>query len=501
MKDIGSRSLTAVFWGGGGAIARILLQFGTQVVLARILGPEQYGLFAIGAIVVSFSNFFADVGIAYGLIQKTEVAAADLRFVTTWQLIIGLMVTLGVVFGSAQIAHFFGDNRAGPIVKALAIICLINALAAPSLNMLKRELDFKRIQIAQLTGYVLGYIAVGIPLALNGGEVWALVAAWLVQSAVTLVLLYGFVRHPVRPLLWHADAKHLAKYGLTVLATNLINWLINNVDRVIVGRTFASKEIGLYATSYNMLYNPTSSLLGILQPVFFSASSRLSEDKTRISAGYRSLIGCIALFVLPAFVGLAAVSETFVWALYGPAWSRLGETLRPLALSMPLFLLWGLTTPLLWAGGGAAKEFKSQLPLAIIWVGAAWYAAQFSVVAVAWAVFGLFACRFAVILRSAIVLLGLDTVTIWRAARGGLLLSAGCGLVLWSGDYAMQTLHIGAPIRLLVEIVLGSVTVLLSLRLVPGLINQDVAPLIFKIAAKSPGRLANFLRALPLPKT
>jgi lipopolysaccharide exporter len=499
MKDLGARSLNAVFWGGGGAVARIFLQFGTQVVLARLLGPEQYGLFAIGAVVVSFSNFFADVGIAYGLIQKTKVVDTDLRFITTWQFIIGALVSLAVAFSSEHIALFFGDPRASDIVKALAIICLVNALAAPSLNMLKRQLDFKGIQIAQLVSYILGYIAVGIPLALYGWQVWALVVAWLVQSLVLLVILYGYVRHPLRPLLWSEGAHDLAKYGFTVLITNLINWLINNVDRVIVGRVFQSKEIGLYATSYNMLYNPTSSLLGILQPVFFSASSRLSDEKTRIASGYRSLIACVTLFILPAFVGLSVVSETFALALYGAAWQSLGETLRPLALAMPLFLLWGLTTPLLWTGGGAAKEFKTQLPLAVVWIAAAWYAAQISLVAVAWAVFGLFVCRFAVILRSAVYLLNLDITALWRAARGGLLLSLICGLVLGGADHGLQSLHISAPIRLLADIALGGATMLLSLRLIPGLIGEDITPMIQKIAAKAPRGIANFLRALPTP--
>lgn len=497
MSDLGTRSLTAVFWGGGGAIARILLQFGTQVVFARILGPEQYGLFAIGAIVVSFSNFFADVGIAYGLIQKTTVESCDLRFITTWQFIIGSLVTVAVAFASDHIALFFGDHRAGDIVQVLAIICLINALAAPSLNMLKRSMDFKSLQIAQLLAYIVGYVVVGVPLAMMGWQAWALVVAWLVQSVVMLAILYSYVRHPLRPLLWCEDAASLMKYGLTVLTTNLINWLINNVDRVIVGRVFSSREIGLYATSYNMLYNPTSSLLGILQPVFFSASSRLADDKPRIAAGYKTLVGCITLFVLPAFAGLAAVSHTFALALYGQAWSTLGATLQPLALAMPLFLLWGMTTPLLWAGGDAAREFKSQLPLAIIWIAAAWLAAQHSLVAVAWAVFGLFMCRFGVILRSAVLLLDLNTGELWKAARGGLALSAFCALMLGSADYALQFLLVTSILRLVIVITLGLAIMLTSLRLVPGLVGSDVAPLIEKVAKRAPSSVAKFLRALP----
>jgi lipopolysaccharide exporter len=496
MKNLGARSLTAVFWGVGGAVARILLQFGTQVTLARILGPDQYGLFAIGAIVVSFSNFFADVGIAYGLIQKKEVNDNDLRFVATWQLLIGTLVTLAIALASQQIASFFGDNRAGDIVKALAVVCLLNALAAPSLNLLKRELDFKRIQFAQVIAYIIGYICVGVPLAMTGLQVWALVIAWLVQSLVTLGILYGYVRHPLKPLFWYVDARSVSQYGVTVLLTNITNWFINNVDRVIVGRVFSSRDVGLYATSYNILYNPTSSLLGILQPVFFAATARASDEKSRISNAYKSLIGCVTLFLLPAFAGVAAVSETFVLALYGSAWQPVGAILMPIALAMPIFLLWGLTTPLLWNGGEAGREFKSQLPLVIIWASVSWFAAKISPAAVAWAVLFLFLLRYAIILRAAIRLLNLDIAALWFAVRGGLFLSVLCAATLACIDNFSKAYGVAALPRLILDIISGVVVVLLSLQFIPGLVGSDVAALIEKVATRSPAFVSKYLRSL-----
>jgi len=496
MKDLGARSVTAVFWGGGGAISRIFLQFISQVFLARILGPDQYGLFAIGAIVVSFSNFFADVGIAYGLIQKKEVAKHDLRFITTWQFIIGALVSATIALASGKIAAFFGDPRAAEIIKALAIICFFNAMTSPSHNMLKRGLDFKRIQIAQLISYFVGFFIFGIPLAIADWQAWSLVIAWLVQSIVALVVMYWFIRHPLKPLFWYTNAVPTARYGLTVLSTNLTNWLINNVDRVVVGRIFTSKDIGAYATSYNLIYNPTSSLLGILQPVFFSASSRLVDEKSRIAKGYLALIGCIALFIFPAFVGLAVVSKTFALAVYGAAWTSLGTTLQPLALAMPLFLLWGLTTPLLWTGGDASREFRSQLPLALLWIVAAWAAAQISLTAVAWAVFGLFLCRFTIILRAAILLLDLRLLSIWYAMRGGIALTGLCALNLLVADYALNKITTPAIFRLIMEMGLGLTTMLLALRLIPSLVGADIVPIIEKISTKLPSIVAPYFRAV-----
>lgn len=484
-----------MFWGGGGAIFKIALQFGAMVTLARLLGPEQFGLFAIGTIVVGFSGFFSDFGIAYGLIQKEEVTHQDLRFVATWQLLTGLIVTVAVISTSALLASLLGDARAQQVIEALALVCLLNALAAPSLNLLKRALDFKSIQLAQVSGYFVGFVLVGVPLALADARVWALVAAWLTQALVTLVVLFARSPHPVRPLLWFKGAGAMLHYGGIVLITNLVNWMIGNIDRVMVARFFSSRDVGLYSSAYNMLYNPTASLLGVIQPVFFSASVRVAEDSSkRMVDAYLVLLACIATFVLPLFAGLAAVAPTFILALYGPAWHEAGALLTPMALAMPLFLAWGLTTPLVWAGGKPGREWKVQLPLAMLWVGAAWLASSTSPVAVAWTILVLGSIRFVAMLVAAMRMLDLRLHQILQAVRGGLLLSIACAALMASIDHFLRQWAGGSALtRLAADVLAGGATLGLSLRLVPALVNPETAAFLSKVSTRLPAPLAAIL--------
>lgn len=498
MKDLTNRSLSAAFWGGGGSVGRIILQIATQIILARILGPAQYGLFAIGAIVISFSNFFSDIGIAYGLIQKPEVTDEDLRFIFTWQVIVGLLVTVLVALASAPIAVFFGDAEAQKVVAGLSIVCLFNALMAPSHNLLKRNLDFRRIQIGSLLGYFVGYVVVGVPLALAGGAVWALVAAWVVQVLVSLVIFYSGARHPLRPLFWFDGARQIAQYGATVLVTNITNWVIGNIDRVVVGRFFASREIGLYATAYNLLYSPVSSLLGIIQPIFFSAASRIADDRERVVRVHLALLALTALVVVPISVSVAAIADTFVLALYGPQWSAASKLLVPLALAMPFFLFWGFTTPLLWLGGAPEKEFRVQLPMAFLWLAVSWLAAQHSTAAVAWAVTLLFALRYLLIFLAARKLVQIPLASLWRAVRGGLFLSLACCLFVSAIDSWIETTGIAAFGRFLIDATLTATVYIGLLMYLPGLIAADCAGLLNRLEARSPAPLAGWLRRLPV---
>ncbi|MDT9001328.1 oligosaccharide flippase family protein [Paucibacter sp. APW11] len=498
-QGLGSKALAAVSWGAGGALARMLLQIGSQVVLARLLGPSEYGLFAIGAIVVSFSGFFSDVGLAYGLIQKKEVSAADVRFVFTWQLILGTAVTAAIWLAAAPIAGFFGNVRSAGVVQALAPVCLLNALAAPSLNLLKRGLDFKRIQLAQLLGYVLGYLCVGIPLALWRPSVDALVLAWLVQTLVSGLLLYAGPRHALKPLLWYEQARAQSAYGATVFFTNILNWAINNTDRVFIGRLFPAREIGLYATTYNMLYNPTSTLLGVLQPVFFSASARIAEgsdggvtaeaaSRARIAQGFSALVAAIACFILPLFAALAALAPTFILVLYGDKWLGAAEVCRPLALAMPLFLIWGMATPLLWAGGKPGREFRVQAPVALAWALSCWLLAPYGIAALAWGTLGLFALRCSVVVFSALRTMQMGAGALWHSLRGGLLLTVLAVVEVLLLERGLAGLP--ALARLALIAVLATALHLAALRLLPWIIPLPLQSVLEQVLRKLPAKLS-----------
>ena len=89
----------------------MVLQLATQVVLARILGPVEFGLFALGVLVVGISTYFSDIGLAYALIQKKSVNANDIRFVWTWQCFLGLLVSGAIFFSAGHLQLFLPSPK------------------------------------------------------------------------------------------------------------------------------------------------------------------------------------------------------------------------------------------------------------------------------------------------------------------------------------------------------------------------------------------------------
>jgi len=210
--SLSQRSISAVFWGASGSAVQLALQFGVQVVLARLLGPEQYGLFAMALVVISLSGYFL-TSVGFGLIQKRTVTDEDVRFVNFWQLSVGAVVAIAVFVLAETAAGFFQEPRVAPLLRAMSVVCLIQAAAGPAGFLLNRDLDFKSIYVAGIAAYALGYGLLGIPLAVAGYGVNALVVPYIAQSLLALAILYWRRRPVLGFVIWHRDARALWSYG------------------------------------------------------------------------------------------------------------------------------------------------------------------------------------------------------------------------------------------------------------------------------------------------
>ncbi|MGC1174238.1 oligosaccharide flippase family protein [Polaromonas sp.] len=366
MGGLGRPGVTAVKWSAVSTAARFALQLLAQVVLARTLGPEIFGVFAIGMVVLTFATFVSGFGFSWSLLQRTTLRDQDIRFAWTWQLLVGAMTMLALYLLAPLLAQYFREPRAQSVIEWLSLACLLTAAAAPATYLLQRDLNFRAVGLVQVGSYAAGYVAVGMPMALLGWGTSALVAAWLVQAAVQLVASYALKPHAVRPLFWYPDAASAVGTGRTVFFTNIVNWVLNNMDRVLIGRLLNAQALGLYNVAYNLATMPNTLLLGALQPAFLAAGARLQNERQRLGQAYFQMLATILVLAVPAFVFLAVISADLVRLLYGPLWSGAAWVLGTLFLSMPAYVIWGLSTPVLWNTGRKHHEFALQLPLVAV---------------------------------------------------------------------------------------------------------------------------------------
>jgi lipopolysaccharide exporter len=430
----------ALKWSALTTIARFGLQLAAQVALARMLGPGNFGVYGIGMVVLTFVAFLSGASFSWNLMLLPSVSRDDIRFAFTWQMIAGVLCAIAMYAAAPAISGFFGDPRIEGVVQWLSLASLLMAASSPATCLLQRDLNFRALGLIQLASYAAGYLAVGIPMALKGYGALSLAIACVVQAAVTLVASYAVKPYPVRPLFSHPGGANALATGRTVFLTNVVNWLLSNLDRVVIGRVLNAHSVGLYTMAYNLASIPNVLLLGALQPAFLSAGAKLQQEPRRLAQGWLLGLACVLVLVTPASVVMALLSADLVRLLYGAAWMDSAWVMALLFLCLPAWTCWGLSTPVLWNTDRKHFEFLLQLPVLAAAMPAWWLFGPTGIHAVAIVSTLVIYARAAVIVSAALRALKLRWSVVLPDAARGLGLAAVCGAAVLAGQLAVAGL-------------------------------------------------------------
>lgn len=239
-----SRALRGLSWNYLGTIGRIAATFISQIALARLLGPEPFGLFAYAFLAVMLVGLMAEMGLQLALVQ---VPTLEPQVVATacGRLLLAGTVAATVVYLLADViaVQLFANAAAAPVLRAMAPTLVVGVASAAATALLSRDIEFKAIQLAALGSYVLGYLIVGIAAALAGWGVWSLVLAWHVQTLTACAWMIACSPRSLRPGNPFGPLP-IAGFGGVVMLTNMINWVIDHGPHAAIGRWLGASMLG-----------------------------------------------------------------------------------------------------------------------------------------------------------------------------------------------------------------------------------------------------------------
>lgn len=435
------RSATALLWSYAGAFTRAAAQLIIQVLLARLLGPQAFGQAMLIMIVLGFGWLLADAGFGAALIQRPELTEADVSYALGWVLAVSITIGALIVVAAPQLSEAFGEPALAPMLRLCGALIPLQALSNLPMSLLRRRLDMKRQQLIQVGSYVLGYGGVGALLALLGFGAWSLVIGFGAQTLIVLVAGYWVVRHTLRPTLRGDGA--LRAFGFSVMGTNLANWAIDNLDRVVVGRFWGAGALGAYSAAGNLARAPVSLLVNAAQSVVFSTASLVQRDSQRLGRGFLGALNMVSLLTFPLFCFLGLHAQVVIHALYGERWQQSAPLFAAFCVAVPFYAVLAISGPVLWAVGSASSELKVQLAVAVALVVGLVLLANLPLERTVWLVPALYAVRALLVMSALARRVELPARRIGAAALGGLLLAVVVAAVteatkLWVASPSVQ---------------------------------------------------------------
>nr|WP_297351698.1 lipopolysaccharide biosynthesis protein [uncultured Caldimonas sp.] len=491
---IAQRSLSAVVWNYAGAILRALAQLGAQVVLARVLGPQVYGQFAVVLVVISFGWLLAESGMGAALIQMPELDDDAIRQAIGGVLLQGGLVGLAIIFAAPFLARLFEDPTLTVPLMVCGPLVVVQGLCNIPASLMRRNFDMKRWQIIQVGAYAFSFGVVGITLALAGWGLWSLIVAFALQTAIAITAAYLAVRHPLRPSF--RMSPHLRSYGAKVLGSAVASWTVDNLDRAVVGRVWGVASLGAYSAAFNLARAPATLLSHSVQSVSLAMASRLQEDPARLCLGYCAVTAGLSMVLLPVFSLLAVAAEPVVLLLYGHRWTEAAPMFAAFALTMPFYILAANTASFMWATGSVGKELISQVLVAAMLVTGFVVMGAMPLSWAVWLVPTAHLLRAALIYRLLARRIGLSHLRMLRAVAGGAALAV-LGVLSWYGMRFVvpASEHAFAP---MLQLAAAGAVVALAVLVTRGrLVPEDLrSALKGRLPASRAGRMAGHVLGL-----
>lgn len=331
IDGLARRTVGGVLWSIFSTAAGKGLSFVSLVVLARLLAPEEFGLFAFAILFLTYLDTVGDLGTGMALIHwpGRRADAAQITFVVS--LGMGAVLFLLTQLLAPTVAAFFESPSGEPILRVLGVSLLIKGLGNTHDALCRKGLRFKARVVPEVALAGLKAV-VAVTLAWAGFGVWSLVWGQVIGVTAWTLVLWRIV--PWRPRWrWPAEtARSMFAYGRNIVAVNVLAAVIHHFDAVVVGRWLGVAALGFYQVAYRVPEMAITLLVRQIGTVLFPVFSAIHAAGRSLGAGYLRALRYVSLLTLPVVAGLVVLAEPLVLVVFGEKWAPAVPILQALAI-------------------------------------------------------------------------------------------------------------------------------------------------------------------------
>jgi len=316
--------ISGVIWNTVNSSATFILSIGTIAVLARLLKPSDFGLFAMVAVATSLLESFTDMGVSAAIISYRDVTDKEFNSLFFFNIAIGMLMTLLLILCAPLVIHYYREPKLYPL---LWLLSLNFTIASPGIlfnNLMKKEMRFKILSQINIISAVT-YSVTTLTYALFFRNIMSFVVGTMVQSTIATLLLIHHGKKLWKPKkieIKYCYLKRFLSFGLFQMGERIINRLNWNIDYLLIGRFLGAEALGFYSIAYNLMVKPIQKINPIITTVGFPALSEVQNDNVQLRRYFLKMIRYIIYIIAPIYLIFFALSEDLITLLYGNSWQQ-----------------------------------------------------------------------------------------------------------------------------------------------------------------------------------
>ena len=351
-QSLRTLAVKSAAWYGGTRLWGQMLSWGVTILLARILVPADYGLFAMGLSVLAVLELLQEFGLGTAIVQRQDLTARQVNAIF-WVIAGASLGLAAATFLSANmISRFYAEPRLGWILRALCVTFLLNALGLVPYSLLTKTIDLRHRSLAEALGTTTSALT-ALTLAHLGHEVWALVIGHLARAVVlngAMAVFAGW--RPGLQTTWEGIGAVL-RFGFRMAGTQLFGYLAPVLSTFVLARFLGDAALGLYAMAQSLSEAPHRISTAIINQVSLPVFSRVQADTGVLGGYFLSISKWLAVVSLPVQVGLVLVAPDLIPVLMSEKWQPMVVPFQMFCLESAMVVLTATCAPLLTARGRA----------------------------------------------------------------------------------------------------------------------------------------------------
>ena len=331
IPSLRDQATKGVRWNGASLIAATLLQLAQTAILARLLPPSEFGLMGLVLVATGFAQALSDFGLGGAIIYGQTSDQNQLSSLFWANAIGGVGLFLVIAVSGPLAAAVYNQPALTRLLPIAALSFLVAPFGQPMVAILQRDLRFRRLVVCEFLGHLSG-ASVAVFLAWKLGNAFALVWGQLAAVSFRSAALWLLADWRPSGRLRLEDLRPHLSFGFFQTGQRLVNFLTQNLDKILIGRLLGTSALGYYTVAYQLMVRPMLLLNPVLTRVAFPVFARMQGDLYRIKDAYLEMIRLIAFMMLPLYLGMFAASGPLLHTLLGLAWMPVEPVFRVLLL-------------------------------------------------------------------------------------------------------------------------------------------------------------------------